>query len=145
MSLSIREADDSDIERLVELENILFPNALNERRFALEMSLGACYVIGRPAIAYTLVRPDGPLFDLMRLGVIPTRSGEGFGRRLLEHVMGLGRPVVLTVLRNNARARRLYELAGFKTVGVLPAGGALVQRWDGPSESRCSSHHSPGT
>ena len=134
MSLSIREANASDIDRLVELENLLFPNALNERRFELEMSLGACFVIGRPAIAYALVRPDGPLLDLMRLGVLPTRSGEGLGRGLLGHVLSLGKPVVLTVLKDNARARRLYQLAGFKTVGVLPSGAALVQLWN-PSPS----------
>ena len=135
MSLSIREAGVSDLEQLVELENLLFPNALNERRLELEMSLGVCYVLGKPAVAYALVRPDGHLLDLMRLGVLPSRSGEGLGRRLLEHVLGLGKPVVLTVLKGNARARRLYQLAGFKTVGVLPSGVALVQVWN-PAASR---------
>jgi len=128
MDSSIRKASAADLERLVELEGMLFDNALSERRFELEMSLGACYVIGTPVVAYALVRPDGPaLLDLMRLGVLPTRQGEGLGKRLLQHVLALGKSVVLTVLKENARARALYKAHGFKTVGVLPSGVALVQ------------------
>lgn len=107
---------------------MLFDNALNERRLEVEMSLGACYVIGTPAVAYALVRPDGKeLLDLMRLGVLPMRQGEGLGKKLLQHVLGLGKTVVLTVLKENAVARALYKKHGFKTVGVLPSGVALVQ------------------
>jgi ribosomal protein S18 acetylase RimI-like enzyme len=133
MDSSIRKASMKDLERLVELENVLFENALNERRLEVEMSLGECFVIGEPAIAYALVRPDGPLLDLMRLGVLPTYQGFGFGKKLLGHVLSLGKDVVLTVLRDNVRARAMYKSAGFRTVGVLPAGAALVQFC--PSES----------
>lgn len=130
MNSSIREADDDDVPALIDLEALLFPNAMSEPRLKFEMQLGACFVIGKPAVAYALVRPDGPLLDLMRLGVLPSRSGEGLGRRLLEHVLGIGKPVVLTVLKANARARKIYQLAGFRCVGVLRAEGALVLRCD---------------
>jgi len=115
-----------EVDRLVELENLLFDNALNEVRLAGELKLGRCYVIGLPAVAYALVRPDGHLLDLMRLGVLPIYQGEGLGRRLLEHVLGLGKRVVLTVRKDNLRAKRMYLLAGFTCVGVLPLGDALV-------------------
>lgn len=130
----------ADIERLVELENMFFDNALNERRLEVELSLGKCYVVGDPIVAYALVRPDGPLLDLMRLGVVPAQQGTGLGRKLLGHVLAQGKTVVLTVLKENTRARELYRRAGFKTVGVLREGVALVQACPSPP-----AHTSPRT
>src|SRR5581483_2187500 len=135
MDSSIRRASVADIDRLVELENVLFDNALNERRLEVELSLGECFVIGTPAVAYALVRPDGKdLLDLMRLGVLPAFQGSGYGTKLLLHVLSLGKTVVLTVLKENTVARALYKKHGFKTVGVLPSGAALVQLCPSPRE-----------
>jgi ribosomal protein S18 acetylase RimI-like enzyme len=56
---------------------------------------------------------------LASLYVDPAAAGAGLGRRLLDHALGQlpGRDVTLWVFAGNARARRLYERAGFRPDG----------------------------
>ena len=63
---------------------------------------------------------NGHIFALY---VSPRASGQGVGRRLLERAISeldplSARPITLWVFEKNARARRLYEHAGFAPNGV---------------------------
>jgi len=72
-----------------------------------------------------------PLINIHDLAVLPARRGEGIGRLLLDAVAEKGRALgccklTLEVLENNARARRIYDAAGFRQAVYRPeAGGAL--------------------
>ena len=60
--------------------------------------------------------------------------GRGVGRRLLEHVIALGRAlgyhkIVLAAFPFNTAGLRLYERVGFSTVGVYREQGRLDGRW----------------
>ena len=59
---------------------------------------------------------------LQQLFVVPERQGAGLGTQVLKDLLRrwepTGKPIVLTVLKNNP-ARRLYERLGFAVVGEV--------------------------
>ena len=70
--------------------------------------------VGTVAAGLFAVRPEPGERWLEHLYIAPSHQGRGWGRRVLEHVLGAGdpRPVRLNVLQGSA-ARRLYERHGF--------------------------------
>lgn len=61
--------------------------------------------------------------ELLRIGVVPARRGEGWGRRLLEAFLEQAgaagaRRFYLEVRAGNGPATRLYETAGFRRIAV---------------------------
>jgi ribosomal-protein-alanine N-acetyltransferase len=115
----LRQATLADVDRLAELEAVLFNNAMPPSLLERELGTGFGYVIGDPIYAYALVRKQGDLLDLTRLGVEPAHQGQGTGARLLDHVLSLGYRVQLTVLKNNHRALQLYLSRGFEIVAQV--------------------------
>lgn len=77
------------------------------------------YALGAPN------QPEGTIF-LYDIEVEPAFRGRGYGRaalRLLEHrakEMGAGR-IALHVFGHNERARKLYELLGYRPTNVMMA------------------------
>lgn len=62
---------------------------------------------------------------VMGMYVAPEVAGQGVGRALLDALVRHARAngvesLVLTVTEGNARARRLYDAAGFRSFGVEP-------------------------
>jgi ribosomal protein S18 acetylase RimI-like enzyme len=117
----LRWAKADDIPQLLALEAALFDNAMAERTLRQELETGRGYVydvMGELA-GYALIREDGNKLDLTRLGVDPEAQGGGIGTVLLKHVIGLGAPIVLTVLKSNLKAIRLYRRHGFVITGHL--------------------------
>lgn len=124
----IRPACPLDIDALFILENELFPNSMNERMLHHELIRGRGWVWGDPIDGYILVRMDGDLIDITRLGVRTTASGQGIGRKLLEVALEGVPDALLTVQKNNLRAMTLYKRAGFEIVGHLSSANAWVMR-----------------
>jgi len=124
----IRPACPLDIDALFILESELFPNSMNERMLHHELIRGRGWVSGDPIDGYILVRMDGDLIDITRLGVRATASGHGIGRKLLEVALEGVPDALLTVQKNNLRAMTLYKKAGFEIVGHLAGAGAWVMR-----------------
>jgi len=136
-----------DIPRLRELE-MLFDNAMNEDMLVRELEVGQGLVYVEDGIirGYALVRLDTGLLDLTRLGVEGRVQGKGIGGALLRRVYSdagaLGRNTMLTVMRSNHGALRLYLRHGFAPVGLVTGGAAsespsgawlLVRAWE-PAE-----------
>ena len=121
--MSIRLATSADLPQLVDLEALLFENSLASSAFGRELVTGQCFVLGDPIYAYALVRVQPEITDLLRLGVRATEQGQGHGRRLLNHVLALGHTTMLTVLKSNTPALRLYLSAGFAIAGEIRADG----------------------
>ena len=124
----IRRATTDDIDDIAGLEALLFDNSMSPMMLTRELEVGQGFVIGTPLEAYALVREDGELLDLTRLAVQPAHQGRGLGAALLEHIIHLGRPVMLTVKKDNARALRLYRSRGFEIAGHVTAASAWVLR-----------------
>jgi GNAT superfamily N-acetyltransferase len=93
------------------------------------------YVDGRPAgIATCFVGFSTfyarPLINIHDLAILPEFRGQGVGRQLLEGVAGKARAlgcckVTLEVHEGNARAKQMYEAAGFAEGTARQPGG----RW----------------
>ena len=54
--------------------------------------------------------------ELLQIYVDPAVQGRGLGTALLRELQARGLPIELSVLRNNARARALYQRLGFEVV-----------------------------
>lgn len=111
------------IENLQALEDALFPdNAFGEGTLRQELAIGYCAVLKDGmdiVVGYALVRPNQELHDLLRLGVMPGFQNRGYGSWLLAHTLErFPGPMMLTVLKSNAIARRLYEKNGFRIVAA---------------------------
>jgi ribosomal-protein-alanine N-acetyltransferase len=127
----VHRAQSCDALELALLEELLFPeNAMSARTLRGELAGGWGLVEGAPACGYVLVRDDGALVDVTRLGVHPAAQGQGIGARLLDAVLAEGRPAMLTVRKDNARALALYRRRGFAIVGS--AGASWLMRRDAP-------------
>lgn len=135
LALMIRIATDGDTSRLLDLEVMLFDNSMAPSLFERERALGTCLVIGTPVFAYALVREQPEIVDLLRLGVLPVEQGKGYGRQLVEHVLAMGKDVMLTVRKSNQQAMWLYVSLGFRIVGELRADGSTgwVMRYSLPT------------
>ena len=119
--------EDSDELSLLEMD--LFPdNCLNEYTLAREIDLGMGFVVtdNHKIVAYMLLRGDGYLMDIMRLGVLESYQGQGLGTRLLRVGMQMAEQTMLTVEAKNERALRLYSRHGFQIVGRLLGDAAWV-------------------
>ncbi len=60
---------------------------------------------------------------LLNITVLPAMQGKGFGRRLLEHAIGITRvnglpALMLEVRPSNPRALTIYRHIGFKQIGL---------------------------
>lgn len=130
-------ANKKDIERLAELETLLFPdNCLNEHSLYEELGTSRAFIWRRPAIGYCLVRFGPEIIDLLRVGVHPDFQGRGVGQSMLEEVLKHAYiPVMLTVRRDNTRARGLYDKLGFRVIGMLPQTDGLLMLRPLTSES----------
>lgn len=107
----------------------VFPeNCFNETTIANEIRLGFGWVIelAGDVVAYALVRDDGYVLDLTRLGVRADCRGMGFGSMLLDRLLARHRDTMLTVRSTNAVALRLYRGRGFQIVGRLYDGANWV-------------------
>lgn len=129
----MRRATIDDTTALAALENRLFPeNGMNEKTLQNELEIGECWLIksekSENILGYCLVRRDGKLLDILRLGVVEEKRGRGMGAQLLEHVLKQGKITMLTVKRDNGVALKLYFKHGFKIVGYLASDNGWIMR-----------------
>lgn len=137
----IRPAVSEDIPRLLTLEYQLFDNAMNDDMLVRELEVGrglVCVTDESYVIGYALIRQEGQLLDLTRLGVDQLMQARGIGKRLLQRVLSEGLTTVLTVRKDNKHALRLYRDHGFRIVGHVSGAWALCReaaRAAGPEPS----------
>lgn len=126
----IRLATHEDVDQIAELDLLLFQEfSINEGTLRREFDVDTCWVIGDPIIAYALVRVQPDLSDLLRLGVHTEHQGKGLGSMLLKHVIeNVPGELMLTVLRTNVGAQRLYRGHGFHLSALLDDNAFLMRR-----------------
>lgn len=115
----------SDAPAIAELELDLFPdNCLNWKTIESEIRHGEGFVIydGGRLVAYLLARTSEGLTDILRVGVLASEQGRGYGTALVEALLQIRHQreqVMLTVRKDNDRALHLYRRYGFSIVGQL--------------------------
>lgn len=126
MSHVIRDATLEDVDFIAELELELFPGyQANEQGVRQVIQAGMAMVCDQKGYIITAWGPE--LIDVLRVGVHPDYQGKGIGRDLVRAVLDAAwLPVILTVKKDNVRARRLYEWLGFTYVAIAPQDQALV-------------------
>ena len=138
----------SDAPRLAQLHAASFHRGWGEGEFermlAESNTLAHRLRLGRKTIGFVVSRIGADEAEILSIAIDPQRRGQGFSPNLLSvhlgHLAGRGvRTIFLEVEENNRPARRLYQRAGFLTVGrresyYRQAGGeqlnALLMRRD---------------
>jgi len=137
-----------DAARLAQLHSASFHRGWGENEFESMLTERNTLVhrlrVGRKIIGFAVSRIAADEAEILSIAVAASHRGRGLSRNLLlthlGHLAGRGaRTVFLEVEENNQPARRLYQRAGFATVGrreryYQQAGGeplnALLMRRD---------------
>ena len=124
----------ADLERVAELERELFArDAWSREVYLAELAFPGRYYVaaveGGGGSDDTLVGYAGIALaedaEVMTVGVVPERRGRGIGALLVADLVARAREarvrrVFLEVRAGNESARRLYERAGFSSIGTRP-------------------------
>jgi ribosomal-protein-alanine N-acetyltransferase len=122
----VEVAKPRDAARLAELHGASFHRGWGESEFesmiAERNTLIQCLRLGRRIIGFAVSRIGADEAEILSVAIDAGHRGRGLSRDLLlthlGHLSGRGvRRIFLEVEENNAPARRLYERAGFVTVG----------------------------
>ncbi|CDR07669.1 hypothetical protein GCM10022420_002450 [Streptomyces iranensis] len=132
-TVTLREMRWWDLERVMELEEELFPeDAWSRGMFWSELA----HARGGDATRHYVVAEDGPRLvgyaglavvdrtgDVQTIAAARDQWGTGLGARLLTDLLTAAtafecREVLLEVRVDNARAQRLYERFGFEPIGI---------------------------
>ncbi len=121
----IRAMTPEDLDAVMAVEVAGYPYPWSRGIFEDCLRVGYyCRVLecgGAPA-GHLIISMGAGEAHLLNLCIAPAMQGRGFGRRLLGHALhaartlGCGR-ILLEVRPSNWRALRLYQAAGFETVG----------------------------
>jgi ribosomal protein S18 acetylase RimI-like enzyme len=72
-------------------------------------------------VGYVKLIREPPAWYLAQIAVLPSHQGKGIGTRVIRQIIreaDVARiPVSISVFKNNARARRIYENLGFEKIG----------------------------
>jgi ribosomal-protein-alanine N-acetyltransferase len=123
---SVTEAKPGDAADLSALHGASFHRGWSEdefERLLLDRAVVAHRVtIGRRLVGFIISRIVAGEAEILSVAVASAQRGKGLGRQMLNlhlrRLAGLGtRTVFLEVGEDNAPANRLYQRAGFRTVG----------------------------
>ena len=130
MDISIREMRETDLDRIMEIENKTFSPPWSREAFLLELTknLLAKYLVG---IVNGDVAGYGGIWLIIDEGHITNIAvderyrGLGVGNKILEGLVQLcidrgARAMTLEVRKSNEIAKSLYKKYGFKEYGIRP-------------------------
>lgn len=129
--MQLREATREDLDHILELERQTFPEtAFSRATFLYYMDSASSRVrlliAGDEPVGYVVytVRGHPPLVYVDSIAVEPEHRGQGYGRRMMEHVSTVAsesgiRYVKLHVRESNSRARDFYRALGFERAGTV--------------------------
>jgi ribosomal-protein-alanine N-acetyltransferase len=160
MPLIERLRDSADLDAVLAIEDASFNNPTTRAWYESELQRpDVCFVYvirieEAPVAGFCAFWKVVDQIHINNLAIHPHFRGRGLGTvllaRVLEEVEDLGAPhATLEVRRSNDAARRLYERAGFATVGVRtsyytnPIEDALILSRTGgrvPDRNGCISH-----
>jgi len=125
----------SDIDRIMEIEPIIYTHPWTRGNFEDSMRVGySCWVIDSDGVVtgYGVLMIGVREAHLLNLSIAPEWQRRGLGRTLLEHFVHIGhdsdaQQMFLEVRPSNTSARRMYADYGFRDIsvrrGYYPAAG----------------------
>ncbi|ETR77996.1 alanine acetyltransferase [Afipia sp. P52-10] len=125
-STSVEPATIRDAAKLSQLHRASFHRGWGQGEFesmlAERNTFADRLMLGRTPIGFIISRIAADEAEILSVAVASARRGKGYSRNLLSHHLGhlAGRGVrrvFLEVEENNQPAVRLYQRAGFRTVG----------------------------
>ena len=124
----LRMMQESDLDQVAEIENSIYPFPWTKGIFNDCLLVGySCWVIQEEGkiIAYSILSTGANEGHLLTIVVAPGAQGQGYGRRMMEHIINIARErkaetVYLEVRPSNERAIKLYQLMGFNEIGTRP-------------------------
>jgi ribosomal-protein-alanine N-acetyltransferase len=120
---------EEDLERIIAIENTLYPFPWTLGNFRDSLSAGhsgwIC-VVGREIVGYAILMIGGDEAHLLNISIAAPWQHRGLGRSLLSFLIDLSRErycerMLLEVRRSNAVARKLYLRNQFIEIGVRKA------------------------
>lgn len=116
----------TDLDEVIELENSVYSHPWTRGNFADALAAGnSAWVVRENGVllGYCLLMMAPDDAHLLNISVATQEQGKGIGRGLLEWVdaqaQAHGLPSVLLEVRvSNARAIKIYEQAGYRSIGV---------------------------
>lgn len=144
IELIIRNMTLNDLDAVAEVASGCFLQPWQRSDF--EFSVNADYDIGLVAereesvIGFCILRCSIPQADVIDVAVIPEARGAGVGTVMINRLIGEGikcgvSEFILEVRLSNNPAIKLYENAGFKTIGIrkdyysTPVEDALIMKY----------------
>ncbi|GAB4181687.1 MAG: ribosomal protein S18-alanine N-acetyltransferase [Wenzhouxiangellaceae bacterium] len=130
----IRAMTPADLDEVTRVEAQAYEFPWNRNIFADCLRVGyICRLIelGDAVVGHMILSVAAGEAHLLNLCIAPDIQGRGLGRRLLSHAMNAARVggaerMILEVRPSNWRALRLYQAAGFESIGrrrgYYPAG-----------------------
>ena len=122
----IRPLAERDLDPVVTIEREIyeFPWSLGNFRDSLAAGYSCWACHGADGlVGYAVMMIGAGEAHLLNLSVAAARQRRGYGRQLLEHLMGVARSygarvLFLEVRPSNAAGRALYAAYGFEQVGI---------------------------
>jgi ribosomal-protein-alanine N-acetyltransferase len=122
----IRPLAERDLDPIVAIEREIyeFPWTLGNFRDSLAAGYSCWAYHGADGlIGYAVMMIGAGEAHLLNLSIAPACQRRGYGRQLLEHLMGVARSygasvLLLEVRPSNAAGRALYAAYGFEQVGI---------------------------
>lgn len=131
--MKIVSMSETDIEPVVAIERISFPNPWNRQCFMAEIACSAAHAFvqkdlsaaGEFVIAYLCLRKIFDEIHILKIAVRPENRKQGVAAGLLRHCLRRVSAVeparaVLEVRPSNAAGLALYRALGFQQTGVRP-------------------------
>lgn len=124
--IGVRPMGEADLDRIAALEREIYPFPWTWRNFADSLNAGySCWIYHYAAeiVGYVIIMVSGDEGHVLNLSVARDWQGQGWGRKLLSHVIDTARryhvtSLFLEVRPSNKIARHLYETAGFNEIGM---------------------------
>lgn len=124
--LQLRPMRPTDLTTVMTVETRAYTHPWTENIFRDCLRVGyQCWVleIAEQLSGYAVLTVAVGEAHLLNLCIDPERQGQGFGRRLLQRMLGMAEElqadtVFLEVRESNTAARALYESMGFCQVGL---------------------------
>lgn len=124
-AVSFAPMGEADLEWVAAQDRLLYPFPWSAMNFSDSMSAGyGCWMMfdGAEPVGYAVLMMVIDEAHILNISVVSARQGQGFGRRLLDHLgcvarQAGARQLFLEVRPSNAPALALYSRAGFETIG----------------------------